>query len=457
MQNARAERLLRWFLLLWLGLIYIWGLQLMGLFIGRSEFPAALFPGVPIHLPHQVADSPCISHASLAPSLLSVVFFTVLIVCHAGLYWLGLSLKMPRHWRYLYLAAQGLLVGVMSLSLFMNRCAVPALPAEFIICLYLALIVGAISILEHARAIIAVVAGYLLLLAVNMMILERRTPLLFSLQSSIWYAAVILFVVGYIIVYLYQLRIHSQLQVAHADLKASAARIEELTLVNERQRLARELHDTLAQGLAGVLMQLEVANAHLSQHHMTSAQEIIHQAIYGAREALVDARSSIDDLRARTTGASELSAAVQKEIHRFTATTGIPCTSEIPQRVCASPILREHIVGILCEGLTNITRHAQAHQVWVSLVQRDDTLEMEVRDDGIGFDPAVVATQPWHYGLIGLRERAHLVNGHLAIRSVPGMGTSVRLRVVVGQQARETPESGQIQSKTKRERGNRHA
>jgi hypothetical protein len=180
MKNARAEHLLRWFLLLWLGLIYIWGLQLMGLSIGGGALSAGIFPRVSTSSQiltqpsfQGVAGSPC------APSLFSVLLFTGLMVGHAGLYWLGLSGKMPRHWRFLYLAAQGLLVGMISLSLYL-RCAALNPPEDFLICLYLALIVGAISVLDRAPAIIGVVAGYILLLVVNTVVLESRS----SLQAS---------------------------------------------------------------------------------------------------------------------------------------------------------------------------------------------------------------------------------------------------------------------------------
>jgi NarL family two-component system sensor histidine kinase YdfH len=319
--------------------------------------------------------------------------------------------------------------------------------------------VGAISVLDRANAIIGVVAGYILLLVVNTVVLESRSSLQDSAQgtnqSSIWYAAMILFVVGYIIVYLQQLRTHSQLQVTHARLKASAAKIEELTLANERQRIARDLHDTLAQGLAGVAMQLEAANTHLSHHHAATAQEIVQQAILCAREALIDARGAIDDLRAKQTSTSEISVALQKEVDRFVMAAGIPCIADISQSLSVSPILSEHVLGILREGLTNVTRHAQAHQVRVSFGPRGDTLTLEIDDDGVGFDP-VAATQSGHYGLIGVRERARLLGGYLTIRSAPGIGTSLHLRLPGKQEAWGMPEPDPARHEKETEREDLH-
>jgi len=463
MKNAGAEHLLRWFLLLWLGLIYVWGLQLLGL-LGDNTFSVMIFPGAPPisqgpgQQSSQVASAVCISPS---PSLFALLLFTGLMVGHAGLYWLGLSGKLPRDWRFLYLAAQGLLVCMMSLSLYAGKCMVPGPPEEFLICLYLALIVGAISILDRANAIIAVVAGYVLLLILNTVFLESRGPLqvstqsslLNSLQSSIWYAAMILFIIGYIIVYLRQLHTHSQLQVTHARLKASAAKIEELTRAYERQRLARELHDTLAQGLAGVVMQLEAANTHLSHQRTATAQDIVQQTILCARSALVDARSAIDDLRAQPAGVSEISVALQKECDRFLMATGIPCSTNIPQNLSASPTLSEHVLGIVREGFTNITRHAQAHHVQLSLLPRGDALTLEIDDDGVGFDPTA-APQSGHYGLVGIRERARLLGGHLSIRSAPGAGTSLQLRLPGSQEAWKISVPGPARYEKEMEREN---
>jgi len=464
MKYARAEHLLRWFLLLWLGLMYLWGLQLMRLSVGGSQIVVGVFPGVrtgpvPTQLPTQVSGF-CLS---LSPSLFDILLFSGLMVCHAGLYWLGLSGKLPRHWRFLYLAAQGLLVVMISFSLSPGGCVALAPPEEFLICLYLALIVGAISILDCANAIIAVVTGYLLLLVLNTVVLESRASLLVSVQTSlqasaqfsIWYAAMILFVVGYIIVYLQQLHVHSQLQVTHARLKASAAKIEALTRAYERQRLARELHDTLAQGLAGVVMQLEAANTHLAHRRVSTAQGIVQQAILCAREALVDARSAIDDLRARTTGAPDLTLAVREEIDRFIMATGISCNANILENLSVSPTLHEHVLGIVREGFTNITRHARARHVWVSFVPRGETLILEIRDDGVGFDPAAAGSG--HYGLIGMRERGRLLGGYLNIRSAPGMGTSLQLCLLArqGEQGTRGPDPERYEKETERE--NLHA
>ena len=130
-----------------------------------------------------------------------------------------------------------------------------------------------------------------------------------------------------------------ELDVAHRQLTEYAAQVEDLTLANERQRMARELHDTLAQGLAGLVLQLEAIDSHLSRGNTTKAQAITQQAMDRARSTLADARRAIDDLRSGDVPEVDLETAVREEADRFTAASGIPCElsivlpSELPDDV----------------------------------------------------------------------------------------------------------------------------
>jgi NarL family two-component system sensor histidine kinase YdfH len=115
----------------------------------------------------------------------------------------------------------------------------------------------------------------------------------------------------------------------HTQLQSSADCIEELTRLTERQRLARELHDTLAQGLAGVMMQLQAANARLKSQRYESAQEAVKHTMSDVREALGDARSAIDDRRVEAGSCQDLGAAVEERIQHFSLMTGIACTKDL--------------------------------------------------------------------------------------------------------------------------------
>ena len=213
----------------------------------------------------------------------------------------------------------------------------------------------------------------------------------------------------------------AELETAHSQLADYAAEVENLTLAAERQRMARELHDTLAQGVAGLVLQLEAANNHLENGRYPRAQTIIQQSMKRARSTLADARAAIDDLRLED---RPLADAVQHLAERFTRGTGILChlTLDLAAENDVSPVTAEHAERIISESLANITRHAQAENVWLSVRQCPEEIIIDVRDDGLGFD-VDTAVRSGHYGLLGMRERARLVDGKLEITSKAGEGT----------------------------------
>jgi two-component system, NarL family, sensor histidine kinase YdfH len=214
------------------------------------------------------------------------------------------------------------------------------------------------------------------------------------------------------------------LESANAKLAASAAKIESLTLQNERQRMARELHDTLAQGVAGLVLQLEAIKAHLSADNTERASAIVEQSIARARNTLAESRAVIDDLRSASTNSTEL---VREKVERFKQATGIPCELEISVSENQLPAeTTNHAMNILNESLTNIARHAQATQVKVNFVIQNKNLQLEVRDNGKGFD--VKQQTCGHYGLIGMHERARLTGGMLSVAS-DANGTCVQFVV----------------------------
>ena len=244
----------------------------------------------------------------------------------------------------------------------------------------------------------------------------------------------LLFVLVYVLLFLRQLnaRAESQallaeLQEAHAQLAAYAQQVERLTLEAERQRMARELHDTLAQGLAGLVLQLEALEASLERGNTDRAEQIAGQAKDRARTTLAEARRAIDDLRVLGASAPE---ALAREVERFTTATGIPCELELPSQLNLSAPNSEHAVRCVSEGLTNVTRHARASRVWVTITEADGRVTITIRDDGQGFE-ADAGVPVGHYGLLGLRERARLAGGELMVESEPGAGTTLRMSLPV--------------------------
>jgi len=289
---------------------------------------------------------------------------------------------------------------------------------------YLVLIIETLNMLKQVRQIVGVAATYLGLFILTLIWQVTQVATWMTVESVL---LLVIFLIGWIILSIQQVLARSQLEAAHFQLAAYAMRLEELTLVNERQRLARELHDTLAQDLVGLTLQLERVDLHLEKHRFERARELVQQAMSRARATLAEARSAIDDLRANTFGPDDLLLAVQREINRFTEATAIACEADISVLSAIPESLCEHVLRAITEGLTNVARHSQAHQVRVCAHLNEAMLTIEVRDDGIGFESITVGTQKGHYGLLGLRERTRLCEGHLDIESAVGQGTTLRL------------------------------
>ena len=224
-------------------------------------------------------------------------------------------------------------------------------------------------------------------------------------------------------------RLLGELEIAHRQLAEYAVQVADLTLAAERQRMARELHDTLAQGLAGVILQLEAGRSQLDAGNSARAGEIIDQAMARARSTLREARAAIRDLRDTPGDAADLGTAIGQHAERFSTATGIPCAVEIALTDPLPQSVNEHAARVVAEALANVAQHGEADHAWVSALQDAAGVTITVRDDGIGFDADLSAPGKGHYGLVGMRERARLAGGELTIDSVPGQGTAVLLRL----------------------------
>lgn len=214
----------------------------------------------------------------------------------------------------------------------------------------------------------------------------------------------------------------NELEIAHYQ-------VEELTVANERQRMARDLHDTLAQGLAGLVMQLEAVDAHLSVNNIKRAHEIVHLSMNGARHTLAEARNAIDDLRVHTGLQIDFTESVEKEIQHFIESTGIPIEYKIVAPIEVSQLIHEHSIQIIRECLTNIIKHAQATQVELTIGSNPYDLIIDICDDGKGFDTRQIGKLSGHYGLIGMQERTRIIHGTLTITNRIPQGTSIHLKI----------------------------
>jgi signal transduction histidine kinase len=199
----------------------------------------------------------------------------------------------------------------------------------------------------------------------------------------------------------------------------------------ERQRLAHELHDTLAQGLSGVIMQLEAAEQDLESDQPPSQRlaQRITRARETARSCLADTRRAVEALRPEPLDDRTLTEAITGQCHRWAERTGIPVRAVVRGAVRRLPPRVEVVAfRVVQESLANAAKHASAREVEV-IIEYDHGLRLTVRDDGRGFDPAR-APRPDRltsggHGLVTMRERVEAAGGQFALTSSLGVGTTV--------------------------------
>ena len=224
------------------------------------------------------------------------------------------------------------------------------------------------------------------------------------------------------------------LAVQRARLSAEHTRAAtRLATIEERNRLAREIHDTLAQGLAAITLQLETADA-LTTSRPERAHEAIRRALILARGNLEEARRSVMDLRAAPLQNRTLLEALADLVQRSCDDASVDVQfSYAPQAHLGNlpTRLEESVYRIAQEALANACNHAQAQHIYVSLSVEDQSLHLIVQDDGRGFDPDKVTgtASEGHFGLKGMSERVKLLGGCICIQSEPDAGTCIDVQV----------------------------
>ncbi len=203
--------------------------------------------------------------------------------------------------------------------------------------------------------------------------------------------------------------------------------VRQAAVLEERQRLARDLHDTLAQAFVSIMMNLDAALGHLESRPEQAAFHL-HQAREAARAGLEEARRMVWALRPRPLEEGSLVQALRTWARNWSRNTGVALRFAVSGRpVPLPPEMEEALLRVMQEALTNVAKHARAHQVQVTLSFLDGEVLLDVADDGVGFDLA--AAQHRGYGLASMQERMRAVGGTLEIESEPGHGTTVTARV----------------------------
>lgn len=433
-QSKRPQGAVHWFLLFWFGLIF--GQSMVYRFVSQLENGSQRYAieaqygfsnGVPF------LGYPFLKF-NLTPAAL-LVLFLVLMLLHGAFHWLVLfrGINPRRLWCYVLLQL---------LSIFCISTVAGSADLGFADDLALGLsliLVMEVFLLGRHLTMTLILAGSALVFGILMQAFHLQAEaqtvdqvdtlaLFLKLVAGIGGSTLLPCICASAMLLLTQTKAHQrdqqllrELASAHEQLAAYAAQVQELTLTTERQRMARELHDTLAQGLVGLKMQLETIDALLEWQDMDQARGIVQQSMQRVRSALANARAAITDLRTESGG--DLSAAIVAEAAHFAQMTGVPCSCSL--NVPLPDRHLEQVVRLVSEALTNISRHAHATRAWIRSSSDPSNILLEIGDNGVGFDPEQVGSG--HYGLAGLRERAHCIGGQLHLSSERQVGTKLVL------------------------------
>ena len=250
-----------------------------------------------------------------------------------------------------------------------------------------------------------------------------RAPSWWNLRHTVWLLAITVSILLVVVAWVVLLgrRLREQIFITRQKLKHSA-------VLEERNRIARELHDTLEQELAGITMQLDLATDCFQQ-----APRVAHQALQTARDmsrhSMMEARRSVWDLRCQLLEHGDLVSAISQVVEPLVSADRAKVNVTIKGTPVRLPGQKEmNLLRIAQEAVANAVKHGRAHHMTIELVYTSTGVCLNVMDDGCGF-PASQAAPTGHFGLLDMRERAHSMGSHLKIQSEPGRGTHISLQV----------------------------
>ncbi len=219
-----------------------------------------------------------------------------------------------------------------------------------------------------------------------------------------------------------------QLQRTQTELAAAERREG---MLQERDRLAREIHDTLAQGFTSIVLHLEAAeqasdvDPERARYHLNTARET-------ARASLTQARQVVQDLRPDLLAQQSLPAAIERLVARWQEETGVKATAVVTgDSLTLHPDLDITLLRAAQEALANVRKHAQAHQVQVTLSYMGDVVTLDVADDGVGLAGSAPTALSGGFGLTAMRERVAQLGGTVEVESERGAGTTVAVAIPV--------------------------
>jgi signal transduction histidine kinase len=202
-----------------------------------------------------------------------------------------------------------------------------------------------------------------------------------------------------------------------------------VAVLEERERLAQEMHDSLAQVLGYLHLKAQAAKRHLDGGQPTRANDELAEMASLAHEAYVDVREAILGLRETVSPSGGIVGALREYLQKFGRQAGVEVELEVEGDAAPQfpPEAEVQLVRVIQEALTNIRKHAKADRAWIRIASRPSEIGISIEDKGQGFDPAILNEDGPRFGVRTMRERVERVGGRLEIESSPGCGTTVRI------------------------------
>lgn len=254
------------------------------------------------------------------------------------------------------------------------------------------------------------------------------TALLRSLLGILFIQIVAFLLVGHMIANLVKVQREQRQRLTEANerLAQHASTVEQLTTSQERNRLARELHDTLAHSLSAVAVQLEAIDT-LLDPNAGEVKDLLQGSLVTTRSGLAETRRALRALRASPLEDLGLSLAIRDLAESMVARSGLKLSLDLSERLeILSPELEQGIYRVVQEALENVAQHAQAKHVKLQLTQNSNCLSLTISDDGRGFDPKNIDILN-QFGIQGMRERTEMLGGRLELDSHPEGGTTIQV------------------------------
>lgn len=207
---------------------------------------------------------------------------------------------------------------------------------------------------------------------------------------------------------------------------------EAMAVMKERQRIARELHDSLAQSLGYLHLGLGALERRITAGQTAEAHAELTELRQAARDAYEEARQAIFGLRSMVSRSLGLIPTLTEYLHDWSRRTGITVDLKVDaeETMTLPPVVEVQLIRIVQEAMANVRRHAGAKSVLLSIERDRESASVSIRDDGIGFDAPLLAGEGRdRFGMETMRERAEVVGGKLTFTSRPGQGTTVEVQL----------------------------